>query len=163
MPIESFYALIAALVILLGLHIRTELRLRKLLRGKHAHTLEDSITHLVDAIANLQAFEKKSNTIHRDLDNRLKRSVQSIDVVRFNPFKGTGTGGNQSFAISFLDERGEGLVLSSLHHREGMSIFSKPVTSFASPFELTEEETLSIDNAKNKLCQLTQPQKTKTS
>ncbi|NIT70429.1 DUF4446 family protein, partial [candidate division KSB1 bacterium] len=58
-----------------------------------------------------------------------------VGTVRFNPFKGTG--GGQSFAAAFLSEHGNGVVISTLYSRERVSVFAKPIQSFASEYELT--------------------------
>jgi hypothetical protein len=71
--------------------------------------------------------------------------------VRFNPFKGTGSGGNQSFATAFISEEGDGLVISSLHSREHVSIYAKPLRDGRSDFELTEEEKKAVKEAKANL------------
>jgi hypothetical protein len=70
----------------------------------------------------------------------LSRSIQGVETIRFNAFKGTGEGGNQSFAIALLSEEGDGTVVSSLYARDRMSVFAKPVTGFTSKYEMTEEE-----------------------
>jgi len=151
MPNEIFYIFIAIIIILLGWHIRTEIRFARILRGKDAKSLEDSIKNLGDEINDLKEFESEIEKYCTLVEKRLGRSIQSVETVRFNPFKGNGGGGNQSFAISFVNEKGDGLVLSSLHHRGGVSVFSKPLAGFKSQHELTEEEQASLDGAKAKL------------
>jgi hypothetical protein len=68
--------------------------------------------------------------------------------VRFNPFKGTGSGGNQSFATTFLNEENNGVVISSLYSREHTSVFSKPIKNGVSEYELSDEEKESFAEAK---------------
>ena len=85
------------------------------------------------------------------MENRLQRSIQAVETIRFNPFKGTGEGGNQSFATSFLSENGDGVVISSMYSRDRVSVFSKPLAKFVSSFELMEEEKEVIANSKNQL------------
>lgn len=125
--------------------------MHRLLRGKNATTLEDTIEALAQDIASLQKFEGGMKDYCTVLETRVKRSLQGVEMIRFNPFKGVGGGGNQSFAISLIDEDGNGLIISSLHHREGVSVFSKPVAKFVSLHELTEEEQQSLDAAKKKV------------
>ena len=72
-----------------------------------------------------------------------------MHTVRFNPFKGTGAGGNQSFATALLNENGDGVVLSSLYSRERVSVYAKPVQKFSSEYELSGEEKQAIKSAKN--------------
>ena len=81
----------------------------------------------------------------------MKRSLQSVETVRFNPFKGSGEGGNQSFSTSFVSENGDGVVISSLYSRDRISVFSKPLSKFQSSFELTDEEKKVIEDSKKNL------------
>jgi hypothetical protein len=73
-----------------------------------------------------------------DIDQRLKRSVQSVEIKRFNPF-------------SEGDENGDGLVLSTIYARSTTNVFGKPVQKFGSHLELTYEERELISRAKKKL------------
>jgi hypothetical protein len=81
------------------------------------------------------------------VEKRLKKSVQAVNTVRFNPFKGTGSGSNQSFSTAFLNEERNGVVISSLYSREHISVYSKPVVAGKSEYELSDEEKESLDKA----------------
>jgi hypothetical protein len=85
------------------------------------------------------------------VEKRLKKSVQAVHTVRFNPFKGTGEGGNQSFATAFLTEDGDGVIISSLYSREHVSVFGKPVKKLVSEHTLSDEEKEALDTAVTKL------------
>jgi hypothetical protein len=76
------------------------------------------------------------------LETRSERSLQHIGMVRYNPFEDTGS--DQSFAIALLDDRRDGVVISSLHGRANTRIFAKPVADGASPHNLSDEETEAI-------------------
>ncbi len=150
-PLFIKYALIALFVILVGWQIRLEIKIRKLLIGKNATSLEDSIVEAGKNLDRLNNFQKEATSYFTNIERRLKRSIQAIETVRFNPFKGTGDGGNQSFSTTFVSENGDGVVISSLYSRDRIGIFSKPVEKFQSPFELTEEEKEVLSNSKNTL------------
>lgn len=139
-PTLLMYVLIGIVVILVGLIVHLEIRISRLLVGKDSRSLEDSIVHAKKEIEDLQTFKKDSLNYFTHVEDRLTRSIQSVETVRFNPFKGIGEGGNQSFATAFINEKGDGVVVSSLYSRERVSVFSKPVRKFESTFDLTEEE-----------------------
>ncbi len=145
------YILIGISLILIGLLIRLELKIRRLLGGATAHSLEDSIVHAKKDIEDLKAFKKDSLHYFTVVEDRLSRSIQSVETTRFNPFKGTGEGGNQSFATAFVSEKGDGVVISSLYSRERVSVFSKPLHTFDSTFDLTEEEQSVVSKSKQTL------------
>ncbi len=135
-------------VLLVGWIIRLEIKIRRLLLGKNANSLEDSIIETKRNIEKLNEFEKNVMNHFVSVEKRLKKSVQAVDTIRYNPFKGTGEGGNQSFVTSLLSENGNGVVISSLYSRDRVSVFSKPIQKFSSTFDLTEEEQRSLENSK---------------
>ena len=135
-------------IILLILVIILHLKLKKFLVGIDSKHIGDSLTYVSTNIKDLQTFRKELEVYLTDVEKRLKKSVQSVHTVRFNPFKGTGGGGNQSFATVFLNEEYDGVVLSSLYSRDHVSVFSKPIKKGASEYELSEEEKEAVKIAK---------------
>ena len=72
------------------------------------------------------------------LNEKLRKSIRGLDILRFNPFPDQGS--NQSFAIGMLNEDKDGIVISSLYSRERMSVFAKPIKNGKSEYELSDEE-----------------------
>ena len=129
-----------AILLLVVWNILLERRLGKMLKGKSAATLEDTIVENQNALTKLFEFKKATEDEFRKVDERMKKKLHGAKTIRFNPFQGTGSGGNQSFATALLDEEGSGVVISSLYARDKVSIFAKPVNKRNSEFELTDEE-----------------------
>lgn len=129
-----------AILLLVIWNILLERRLGKMLKGKSAATLEDTIVENQNALAKLFEFKKSTEDEFKKVDERIKKKLHGAKTIRFNPFQGTGSGGNQSFATALLDEEGSGVVISSLYARDKMSIFAKPINKRNSEFELTDEE-----------------------
>lgn len=146
-------SLFALCIIMLCLFWREHRRLNRLLRGKNTMTIEESIIELAKELDGLTEFKEESEKYLEMVEKRLRKSTQAIETRRFNAFKGTGGGGNQSFACAFINENGNGLILSSLYSSERMSVFAKPVEKFVSTFELTEEEQNALETAKDNLGQ----------
>ncbi len=149
-PIYLIYALGAVLIFLVVWIMQLEKKLKNFTRGKNGKSLEESMVMLKSGQDDLIDFRKDMEQYLTEVEKRLRRSTQSIETIRFNPFKGSGAGGNQSFATAFLDENGDGLILSSLYARDRVSIFSKQIKNFKSEIELSEEEKKVIENAKGK-------------
>ena len=143
--------ILIALVFVLALQVlRLEIKMRKFVRGKNGKSLEDTIVRITGT---LNTFGKQQNAVHKyleDVEHRLQRSVQGIHTIRFNPFKGTGGGGNQSFATAIIDEKGNGVIISSLYSRDHVSVFAKPVIKHKSEHELTAEEKEALSKALQK-------------
>lgn len=145
------YGLIVLLLVIVIWIARIEIKLRKVLLGKDAKSLEDTIVYTKNEIDKLKEFESDSIEYFKEVESRLRKSVQAVETLRFNPFKGTGDGGNQSFSTSFLNENGDGVVISSMYSRDRISIFAKPINKFASQFETTQEEKEVIEKGKETL------------
>jgi len=143
--------LIAGMAIAIALGLHTEWRVGRFMRGKDGKTLEDAVMQNAADIQKFKEFRKGLEDHLETVEERLEQSVRGIGTVRFNPFKGTGEGGNQSFASAFIDGGGNGVVFSTLHTRERMSIFAKPLKNGKSEYELTEEERNAIRQANEKL------------
>jgi len=143
------YALLGIIILVLIWIIRLEVKFSRLLRGKDSKSLEDTIVRLAKEINGLHLSQKQTEEYLTVAEQRIRRSVQGVHTVRFNPFKGTGAGGNQSFATALLNENGDGVVLSSLYSRERVSVYAKPVQKFSSEYELSGEEKQAIKSARN--------------
>lgn len=124
-----------------------ERRLRAFLTGKNGKNLEDTVLHLKNRLEKLEREKGEIEKYLATAEKRIKRSIQGIETVRFNPWKGTGSGGNQSFATAMLSEDGNGVVISSIYSRERISVYAKPVLDNSSPYELSGEEKEAIKKA----------------
>ena len=122
-------------------------KIRKLLRGP-ASSIEESVTNIIHEIDGIQEFRKELEPYLSNVERRLKRSFQGHHTLRFDPFRGDGSGGSQSFATAFINEDGDGIILSSLNSRDRMNVYSKPIKRFESEFELTQEEKEALSKAK---------------
>lgn len=147
----GFIILCIATLALLGLVIWMYLRMRRFIVGLDAHHIGDSLSNVSINLKELQTFRGEIEKYLTDVERRLKKSVQSIHTVRFNPFKGTGGGSNQSFATTLLTEDGDGVIISSLYARDHVSVFGKPVKNHESIHELSEEEQESLEAARKHL------------
>ncbi len=75
--------------------------------------------------------------------------IQKYALMRFNPFEDAG--GDQSFVIALLDAKDNGVVISSLHSRNGTRVYAKSVTGAkAASHQFTKEEKEAVDKAVGK-------------
>jgi hypothetical protein len=139
-------------IVLIVIVVRMQSKLNRLLGGSTtAKDIESSLAGIASSLTEFERFRTELEKYLTTVESRLKKSVQSVHTVRFNPFKGTGSGGNQSFATAFVNQEGDGVILSSLYSREHVSIFSKPIKAGKAEFELSEEETAALAEARSKL------------
>lgn len=139
--------LLGGLVIFLLVRLhRLRAKMRVFLSGKEGKDLEKV---LLDQMTEVRELDQEIQELF-EISNRLRelclKSLHKTSVVRFNPFKEVG--GNQSFSVVLLDGKNSGVVLSSLHTREGTRVYAKPVLAGSqNGFPLTEEEKSAIEQA----------------
>ncbi|MFA5935113.1 MAG: DUF4446 family protein [Candidatus Paceibacterota bacterium] len=152
MNFELYTTVGVAVIILLLLFwiIRLETKLRKLL-GCRKGTLDDAFDSLRKEVESLKKYSENATNKFQTIDNKLKKTISGNETIRFNPFKGTGSGSNQSFATALINSEGDGVILSSLYSRDHVSIFSKPVKKLISEYELTTEEKTALQKAKESI------------
>ena len=78
---------------------------------------------------------------------QLSEAFQKIGVVRYNPFRELW--GDQSFSITFLNEKNDGFVLTSHFGRDMQRLYAKTVKGGKSEHTLSEEEEESLELAIN--------------
>lgn len=125
--------------------MKIQQRQKSIFSGKNNEDLEEII------IANKKEIEKLDNDIEdlykisEQVHKIASKGIQKVGLIRFNPFKDTG--GNQSFAIALLDAANSGVIISGLYARNETRVYSKPVLSGVSEFQLSEEEKQAIKKA----------------
>lgn len=143
-------AIALIIIILFSWVIWLQNKLGKLLVGK-SKNLDDSFAIVTREIIELRKFQNSAEETFKDHDARLRKAISGVETIRFNPFKGDGSGGNQSFATAFLNEEKNGVIISSMYGRERMSIFSKPIKNLTSEFDLTGEEKEAMNKAQDSI------------
>ena len=131
-------------------NIQTKRQIENIFSG-----LEHNDSNLIDTIekyfTQVKSTEEKLGKIQKNyqqLSRIAATSLQKTAIVRFNPFKNTG--GDQSFALSLLDNHDSGFMLTSIHSREGTRVYIKPIRYGTSDHTLSKEEQSALDAAMNK-------------
>ena len=120
-------------------------RLRRLIGDGEGLGLDELLDKQFGRLDTVAERVEALNRLHHDLEAISRQSIQKVGVVRFNPFQDSG--GDQSFAIALLDQRGSGVVVSSLHGRAETRIFAKQVINGRSTHSLSDEEQQAIREA----------------
>ncbi len=150
MSITTILFLVISIIALICLVwiLSIEIRLKKFFAGTKAKNLEDLIVTLGKKYKEVNETQKEIDKHLLTIDQRLNKSIRNVETLRFNPF--VDAGGNQSFAVAFTNDEGNGVILSSLYARDRVSIFAKPIKKGESAFELTEEEKSVLTKALKK-------------
>ncbi len=109
---------------------------------EHAAELDRRLAELG---GNLERSLERLDGRDSELDRRLRGAITQFAVVRYDAM-GEMTG-RQSSSIALLDSRGNGVVLSSILHRDQARLYVKPIAEGASEFDLSPEEREAFDSA----------------
>jgi Protein of unknown function (DUF4446) len=138
-----------AIVVLLVLVILQSIRIgravntyRRLVRDGSGGSLDDVLQAHVARVEQVRGRLGEIDAAQAVREHRSQTSIQHVGLVRFNPFEDTGS--DQSFALALLDDRRDGVVISSLHGRTNTRLFAKPVEGGASSHALSDEEAQAI-------------------
>jgi len=83
-------------------------------------------------------FENKINVVEK----AAKKSIRKVGLLRFNAFHDMG--GELSFSLALLDDKGDGFVISSIYGRDDARTYAKPVKEGRSTYNLSGEEEKAI-------------------
>lgn len=136
-------ALVVGLVIVgVFLLIKTKKLTRKseaLFKGKDGKSLEELMIKNSADIKKMDVEIQELYNISNQIHKLSLSSIHKVAIIRFNPF--SDIGGDQSFSVALLDGKNTGVVISSLHTKEGTRVYSKPILKGEEEkYPLTEEE-----------------------
>ena len=151
---ETFFILIFSglgflflVILILSYQVFTlKKRLSRFLRNGDKD-LEELLSSQVEKVEKQQ--EQLDNILERvkDLERISQITFQKIGLVRFNPFKETGS--DQSFSVALLNAKNNGFVITSLYGRDENRVYAKPIKQGESDYSLTEEEQKALDQAQD--------------
>lgn len=98
----------------------------------------NKMSRLEGALRRLASEAKRQNEVVRG-------SVQNVGMIRYDAFEDVG--GQLSFSCALLDDRGDGVVITSINGRQDTRVYAKPVKAGRSSHNLSEEETSAIRQA----------------
>ena len=116
-----------------GGRVRLDEPLRALLQGQ-----AQQVQRLERAVRALHAADKKQQSF-------IEGSIRNVALLRYDAFEDVG--GRLSFSCALLDDRGSGVVLTSINGRQETRVYAKPVTQGASSHNLSLEEEEAIRRA----------------
>ena len=113
------------LLVITILLVRMLIHYRRLTSDVSKKDLVSSLNHLISiSERNSKDIELLNGKLDKEVAEN-KKHLQRFGFKRYNPF--TDTGGDQSFTAAFLDDLGDGIMISSLHSRENTRLYAKKV------------------------------------
>jgi len=136
-------ALLAGLVLWLGW------RLRALGRAVRITQIDESTKTFAEheqSLRQLRAEQVRLTAKLTEVDRLIATAVRHVGVVRYDAFREMG--GKLSFSVAFLDDRGDGVVLTALNGRDGARAYAKAVADGRSTVPLSDEEKRALSIAR---------------
>jgi hypothetical protein len=91
-----------------------------------------------------QAIRSLSVTDKRQAED-IASTVRRVALLRYDAFEDVG--GRLSFSCALLDDRGTGVVLTSINGRQETRVYAKPIEGRRSGYNLSAEEEEAIRRA----------------
>ncbi len=90
-------------------------------------------------IFDLEIFIDTAEKDFQKINKQLQLMYKS-HTLKYNPFQDMGVGGNQSFSTSFINNYGDGIILTSLYSRDRTRLLLKEIKKYSCEQELSSEE-----------------------
>jgi hypothetical protein len=119
---------------------------------------EDLLAAVARQIEATDRLRGKLNLVGREtaqLRQRVSSLVGTVGLTRYDAFPDIG--GQLSYSAAFLDEAGDGVVLSTINGRAEARSYAKPVRGGRSDHNLSEEEQAAIAMAMGASANLASP------
>lgn len=114
--------------------------------GKKGADLEGLIMNIMSDLKTMDSEIQELYNISNSIHGLTQKSIHKVEIIRFNPF--SDIGGDQSFCVALLNGQNTGVVISSLHTKEGTRVYAKPVKKGEEDkYPFTEEERKVIKTA----------------
>jgi len=140
----------------LGLVVRLLLTVRRMrasqrtVMGEHAD--RDLVAHAAQLEQSFRSLHGYVEDVAERLDARLGIAEERLDgaiayhgLVRYDAYNEMS--GRQSTSIALLDTRRNGVVLSSIHHREQARLYAKLIRDGEGELQLSPEEAEAVSQA----------------
>jgi len=106
---------------------------------------EDLLAAVARQVEATERLRGKLNLVGREtaqLRQRVSTMVRTVGFTRYDAFHDVG--GHLSYSVAFLDEAGDGVVLSAINGRSETRSYAKPVRGGHSDHNLSDEERTAI-------------------
>ena len=120
-------------------------RLKRLMNGKDAESLEDVIGQLNKDMKSMKQVVDLSKKDIEVLFHHMRSTYQKTGLVKYDAFQQMG--GQLSFCLVLLDQDDNGFVINSVHSTEGSYVYTKEIKKGVSDVDLGKEEAEALAQA----------------
>ena len=153
MRIEIVVIILLVLIIVLAVALfftirRLEYVNRKyytIMSGKKGKDLEKVILTRFKEMDKVKNNARRVTSEHKKFKGHLDSCINKIGLVKYDAFDNLA--GNLSFSLALLNQDNSGVVLNTLHSRDGCYTYAKEIIKGESYINLSEEEKEAIRKA----------------
>jgi hypothetical protein len=146
------FAIASLIILILTIWIAyIHFRFNRLVQTAHKDNIEKSLIEIYSYLERNHKQNQEINTHLKIVDKKIHSAPRGLGLVLFKAFDGMKSGGTNSFSLALLNEKGDGAILSTLHSRERVNVYSKEIKNFKATVMLTEEEQQALTKAQNSL------------
>ncbi|MCH8273776.1 MAG: DUF4446 family protein [Armatimonadetes bacterium] len=121
---------------------------REALKGTSGERLEPLLRDHLRSKERLESQWERTSGRLEDMERWALGTVGGVGMVRYDAFDEVG--GEQSFALAFQNERGDGVVINSISGREQVRVYCKATRAGKCEQTLTPEEEEAIRIARSR-------------
>lgn len=116
-----------------------------IMSGKKGKDLEKIIVTRFKEMDKVKANERRVTKAHKEMKARISVCFCKMGLVKYDAFNDLA--GKLSFSLALLNEDNTGVVLNSMHSKEGCFTYAKEIIKGESYIALSEEEKEAIQKA----------------
>lgn len=109
--------------------------------------IEGTFKKYTKMVNNVNEDNKIMQANAKNMEKQINSCLQNIGVVKYDAFEDLGS--ELSFAIAFLDNNFNGIIINSIYGRSSCNVYAKRIEEGMSKQTLSEEEILALNRAKN--------------
>ena len=120
-------------------------RYNLLMKDADKGSLQDMITSYQEKVNHSYIDGKVALEKIDLLDEQISRCIQKVGVVRFQAFEDVGS--DLSYSVALLDDKNDGVVITSIFGRNMSTSYAKPITDGTSRYAFSNEEIYAMNKA----------------
>ena len=120
-------------------------RMRAFMSGKSTESLEEELKIRFRELDALKQTSLNHTRGLNEIGDFIKLTYSKIGIVKYDAFQEMG--GKMSFVLCILNDKNDGMLMNSVHSREGCYTYIKEIVDGNSIIVLSEEEQEALERA----------------
>jgi hypothetical protein len=143
--VATFVVMVILFIIMLISNRKLKKRYMLLMKDADKGSLEDMIRNYQKKIDETYVDAKVALEDLKLLSNQVNHCIQKVGVVRFKAFEDIGS--DLSYSVALLDNKNDGVVITSIFGRNISTSYAKPISKGTSKYALSDEEVYAMNKA----------------